>query len=74
MASSAFFNEDDDPFDSSEKMRFIEEACNAAKVIIETAEDDGVLLDIITKWSEPKTVSYELTVLARNNLLNDEDN
>jgi len=71
--ASAFFNEDDDGFEASEKMRFIEEACNAAKVIIETAEDDGVLLDIITKWSEPKTVSYELTVLARNNLLNDED-
>jgi hypothetical protein len=72
--ASAFFSPEDDPYDASEKMRFIEEACNAAKVIIETAENDGVLLDIITKWSEPRTVSYELTVLARNNLLDDEDN
>ena len=71
--ASEFLDDEGYPFNASEKMRFIEEACNAAKVIIETAEDDGVLLDIITKWSEPKTVSYELTVLARNNLLNDED-
>ena len=72
--ASGFLDDEGDAFNSSEKMRFIEEACNAAKVIIDTAEDDGVLLDIITKWSEPKTVSYELTVLARNNLLDDEDN
>ena len=64
-----FFTDDEGP----DKIRFIEEQCKAASVIIDAAESDGVLMDIFTTWNKPRTTSYEMTVLARNNLLKDED-
>lgn len=67
----ALFFEDDD--EDLEKMRYIEECCNAAKVVITEAENENILYDLITKWSEPKIVSYEMTILARHNLLKGED-
>lgn len=67
-----FSDEDDDDFDKAIKMKFIEDSCDAAKVIMEEAEKDEVLYDLITAWNEPKKVSYEMTVLARRNMLKDE--
>ncbi len=66
------FSDEDDDFDKAIKMRFIEQSCDAAKVIIEEAEKDDVLFELITAWNEPKKVSYEMTVLARRNMLQDE--
>ena len=67
-----FSDEDDDDFDKAIKMKFIEDSCDAAKVIMEEAEKDEVLYDLITAWNEPKKVSYEMTVLARRDMLKDE--
>jgi hypothetical protein len=67
------FSDEDDPFEKAEKMRYIENACEAAKVIMEEAEKDEVLFDLITVWNEPKKVSYEMTILARHDMLKDEE-
>lgn len=69
----ALFDDEDDPFEKAQKMRYIEESCDAAKVIIDEAQNDEVLFDLITKWNEPKTISYEMTVLERRGMLRDED-
>lgn len=68
----ALFDEDDE-INKAMKMKYIEESCNAAKVIIEEAQNDDVLFDLITAWNEPKTVSYEMMVLERRGMLRDED-
>lgn len=68
----ALFDEDDE-INKAMKMKYIEESCNAAKVIIEEAQNDDVLFDLITTWNEPKTVSYEMMVLERRGMLRDED-
>lgn len=69
----ALFSDEDDEFENAMKMRYIEESCEAAKVIMEEAENDKVLYDLITSWNEPKKISYEMTILARKGLLRDED-
>lgn len=69
----ALFSDEDDDYDNAMKMKYIEESCEAAKVIMEEAEKDKVLFDLITAWNEPKKVSYEMTILARKGLLRDED-
>lgn len=62
-----------DPFDEAEKMRYIEEQCDSAKQIIDSASEDTVLYELISEWSRAKITSYEMTVIARNNYLKDED-
>lgn len=67
----ALFSEDDD--EDLEKMKYIEECCTAAKIVINEAEGENILYDLITKWNEAKIVSYEMTILARHNLLKGEE-
>lgn len=68
-----FSDEEDNGFESMNKMKYIEDCCTAARAVINEASDDQVLFDLIAKWSEPKIVSYEMTILARNGLLKEED-
>jgi hypothetical protein len=69
----ALFSDEDDEFEKASKMKYIEECCAAARVVIDEASSDQVLFDLITTWNEPKIVSYEMTILARNNMLKEED-
>ena len=69
----SFFDEQEDEYDEARKMKFIEDCCMRAETVINEAESDQVLFDLITQWNEPKIISYQMTVLARNNLLKDED-
>jgi hypothetical protein len=61
-----------DPFDEAEKIKYIEDQCDAAKLVIDAASEDNVLYEVISEWTKNKIVSYEMTVLARNKYL-DED-
>ena len=67
------FSDEDDEYEKASKMRFIEDCCAAARVVIDEASSDQVLFDMITKWNEPKIVSYEMTILARNGMLKEEN-
>ena len=69
----ALFSDEDDEFEKASTMKYIEECCAAARVVIDEASSDQVLFDLITTWNEPKIVSYEMTILARNNMLKEED-
>jgi len=69
---SSLFDEDD-PFEEATKMAYIERCCTAAETVIENAAEEGVLFDIITKWNEPRIVSYEMTILEREGMLIDEE-
>lgn len=69
----ALFSDEDDEFEKASKMRYIEECCAAARVVIDEASSDDVLYELITSWNEPKIVSYEMTILARNGMLKEED-
>lgn len=55
------------------KTQYIERACQAAKLIMEQAEADGVLIDMMNNWSKDRTASYESAVLERHNLIEDDD-
>lgn len=68
----ALFSDEDDEFEQMEKMRRIEECCEQAKVVIQEACNENILYDLITKWHEAKIVSYEMTVLARHDMLKGE--
>lgn len=70
---AAMFAEGDDDFDEAEKMNYIEKCCAAAETVIQSASDEGILFDIITKWNQPKIVSYEMTVLEREGMLSGEE-
>lgn len=69
----SFFDEEDNEYEEARKMKFIEDCCLRAETVINEAESDEVLFDLITKWNEPKIVSYQMTVLARKGMLKDED-
>lgn len=69
----SFFDEEDNEYEEARKMKFIEDCCLRAETVINEAESDEVLFDLITKWNEPKIVSYQMTVLARKGMLEDED-
>jgi hypothetical protein len=69
----SFFEEEDNEYEKARKMKFIEDCCMRAETVINEAESDEVLFDLITKWNEPKIVSYQMTVLARKGMLEDED-
>jgi hypothetical protein len=69
----SFFDEEDNEYEEARKMKFIEDCCIRAETVINEAESDEVLFDLITKWNEPKIVSYQMTVLARRGMLEDED-
>jgi hypothetical protein len=69
----SFFDEEDNEYEEARKMKFIEDCCLRAETVINEAESDEVLFDLITKWNEPKIVSYQMTVLARRGMLEDED-
>lgn len=61
-----------DPFEEAEKIKYIEEQCDAAKQVIEAASEDSVLYEMISEWTKSKITSYEMTVIARNKYLDDE--
>jgi hypothetical protein len=69
----SLFEEEDNEYEKARKMKFIEDCCMRAETVINEAESDEVLFDLITKWNEPKIVSYQMTVLARKGMLEDED-
>lgn len=62
-----------DPFEEAEKIKYIEEQCDAAKQVIEAASEDTVLYEMISEWTKAKITSYEMTVIARNNFLKDDE-
>jgi len=62
-----------DPFEEAEKIKYIEQQCDSAKQIIEAASEDTVLYELISEWTKAKITSYEMTVIARNNYLRDDD-
>ena len=62
-----------DPFEETEKIKYIEQQCDSAKQIIEAASEDTVLYELISQWTKAKITSYEMTVIARNNYLRDDD-
>lgn len=68
----ALFSDEDDEFEQMEKMKHIEECCERAKVVIDEACDENILYDLITKWNEARIVSYEMTILARHDMLKGE--
>lgn len=55
------------------KTQMIERSIEEAKIIMKQAEDDGVLMDILSSWNKDRTASYESSVLERHNLIDDED-
>jgi hypothetical protein len=61
-----------DPFEEAEKIKYIEEQCDAAKLVIEAASEDTVLYELISEWTKGKITSYEMTVIARNKYLDDD--
>ena len=61
-----------DPFEEAEKIKNIEEQCDAAKLVIEAASEDTVLYELISEWTKGKITSYEMTVIARNKYLDDD--
>ena len=61
-----------DPFEEAEKIKYMEEQCDAAKLVIEAASEDAVLYEMISQWTKNKIASYEMTIIARNKYL-DED-
>lgn len=69
----SLFEEEDNEYEKARKMKFIEDCCMRAETVINEAESDEVLFDLITKWNEPKIISYQMTVLARKGMLEDED-
>jgi len=63
----------DDDFEEAAKMAYIEKCCSAAEAVINTASSEEVLFEMITKWNEPRIISYEMTILEREGMLSGED-
>jgi hypothetical protein len=61
-----------DPFEEAEKIKYIEEQCDAAKLVIEAATEDDVLYELISEWTRNKIASYEMTIIARNKYLGED--
>lgn len=56
------FDEEDLPEEPTEEMK-IDFFCQFAGAVIEQAEKDGVLFDMITKWPPERAAMYEQAVL-----------
>ena len=77
------FNFDDDSededmpnFDSLspvEKQEFYDYISKQMNLIMEKAENHGILFDLITKWPRDKQVAYEMAAVIENRVLEDND-
>lgn len=70
--------DEDDDFDmesapESVKQEFYDYITKQMRLVIEKAETQGVLFDLITKWPNDKQVAYEMACVIENRVLNDED-
>lgn len=71
-------NEDDDlpSFDSLspvEKQEFYDYITKQMHLIMNKAENSGVLFDLITKWPRDKQVAYEMAAVIENRVLEDDE-
>jgi hypothetical protein len=68
---------DDTPsFDSLsdvEKEEFYEYISKQMKLVMDKAENHGVLFDLITKWPREKQVAYEMATVIENRVLEDDE-
>ena len=74
-----FHNHDDDEdtpsFESLspvEKQEFYDYITKQMNLIMNKAETQGVLFDLITKWPRDKQVAYEMATVIENTVLEDD--
>ena len=74
-----FHNHDDDEdtpsFESLspvEKQEFYDYITKQMNLIMNKAETQGVLFDLITKWPHDKQVAYEMATVIENTVLEDD--
>jgi len=69
-------NEEDPPdwrsLPAAEQEDFFDYACNQMSIIINKAEEHGVLHDLITTWPRPKVVAFEMSTAMLDAVLTDE--
>lgn len=75
-----FHNHDDDEdtpsFESLspvEKQEFYDYITKQMNLIMNKAETQGVLFDLITKWPHDKQVAYEMATVIENRVLEDDE-
>lgn len=56
-----------------EKQEFYDYITKQMNLIIQKAETQGVLFDLITKWPHDKQVAYEMATVIENRVLEDDD-
>lgn len=56
-----------------EKEEFYDYITKQMQLVMTKAEDQGVLFDLITKWSNGKQVAYEMAAVIENRVLEDDD-
>lgn len=78
MCEACNEHEDDDMpnFDALsevEKQEFYDYISKQMNLVMEKAENHGVLFDLITKWPRDKQVAYEMATVIENRVLEDDD-
>jgi hypothetical protein len=67
------FQEEFNQLSEVEKQEFYDYAVGQLSFIIDKAESNGVLFDLITKWPREKQVAFEMAAVIENRILNDDD-
>jgi hypothetical protein len=62
-----------DSLSEVEKQEFYDYATKQMNLIMSKAENQGVLMDLITKWPKDKQVAYEMATVIENRVLEDDD-
>ena len=69
-------NNTDELFESlpeSKKEEFYDYITKQMNLIMEKAENHGVLFELITEWSKAKQVAYEMAAVIEDRVLNDNE-
>ena len=56
-----------------EKQEFYDYISKQMNLVMEKAENHGVLFDLITKWPREKQVAFEMATVIENRVLEDDD-
>ncbi len=56
-----------------EKQEFYDYITKQMNLIMEKAENHGILFDLITKWPRDKQVAYEMAAVIENRVLEDNE-